>query len=130
MLEASFYIVRPEITLSLMACLILLFDLYTAKRFPRVSYLLSLLALIAAIIFTFALVGHSKEILFFNSFILDDLATLMKLFVLVIAFFVFIYARKYVVEHKYFQGEYYVLSLFSIIGMMILISAASLLTLY
>ncbi len=42
----------------------------------------------------------------------------------------FLYARDYLQDRKLFKGEYYVLGLFAMFGMMVMVSAHSLLTIY
>jgi len=42
----------------------------------------------------------------------------------------FLYSREYLARHSLFKGEYYVLGLFALVGIMVLISAGSLLTIY
>ena len=47
---------------------------------------------------------------------LDRLAILLKLFVYVMSFTAFAYARRYIEERKIARGEYYILGLFCVIG--------------
>jgi len=43
---------------------------------------------------------------------------------------VFFYSYDYLKEHELIRGEYFVLGLFAVLGMMVLVSAHSMLTLY
>ena len=58
------------------------------------------------------------------------MADLLKLFVIVIVAVVFVYSRDYLKDRGLFKGEFYLLGLFATLGMMLMISAASLLMLY
>jgi NADH-quinone oxidoreductase subunit N len=63
-------------------------------------------------------------------FVQDGMADLLKLFVIVIVSVVFVYSRDYLKDRGLFKGEFYLLGLFATLGMMLMISAASLLMLY
>ena len=54
----------------------------------------------------------------------------MKFFVYITVLLSFIYSRNYINERQMPAGDYYILGLFSTLGMMILVSAHSLLTIY
>jgi len=122
----------PEIFVLSMACVILLVDVYVGKRFSIVTYSLVQLTLF----FTFILCAMQFReypqavITFSGHYVLDKLAVLVKLFVLVTAFFCFAYGRQYVNYRNISRGEYYLLGLFSILGMLIMASAMSFLTIY
>jgi len=65
-----------------------------------------------------------------GTFVHDPLAALAKTSILLITFGVFVYSRSYLLERGIFRGEFYVLGLFAVLGMLVLVSAHSLLTLY
>jgi NADH-quinone oxidoreductase subunit N len=58
------------------------------------------------------------------------MADALKLFIVIISFGVFVYSREYLQSRNIFKGEFYVLGLFSIVGMMLMVSANNLLMLY
>lgn len=121
-------LISPEIWMVCMTCFILLSDLYTTRRLPYCTYILTQITIIGAMFLTLKLLGTSNTA-FNSSIIVDNIANFLKCFIYFIAFFVFMYSRSYVANRS-MHGEYYTLSLFSILGMMILVSAHSLLTLY
>jgi NADH-quinone oxidoreductase subunit N len=63
-------------------------------------------------------------------FIQDQLADTLKLFILAITFVIFVYSRDYLRDRNIFKGEFYVLGLFGVLGMMIMVSSSNLLLLY
>ncbi|MFN2310169.1 MAG: NADH-quinone oxidoreductase subunit NuoN, partial [Gammaproteobacteria bacterium] len=65
-----------------------------------------------------------------GTFVADPMATLLKSFIYVVTFGAFVYARDYLRVRDLFKGEYYVLGLFGMLGMMVMVSAHSLLTIY
>lgn len=120
----------PEILLMGLACLILMVDVFRSDRNATLTHILSqvaLLATIGSLIYGFALVPAEA---FNGLFILDQMSVVLKLALLIIGLLVFEYARVYLLAHDLMRGEFYVLGLFAILGMMVLISANNLLSLY
>jgi NADH-quinone oxidoreductase subunit N len=58
------------------------------------------------------------------------MAVVLKLGVYLISFLVFVYSRDYLKDLGIYKGEYYLLGLFAVLGMMIMISAHSFLLIY
>ncbi len=120
----------PEIFLLTMACIILLADLFFTDKNRVFTYLLSLatLAITAALTVTL----HSTDVIYtFNgSFVKDSMGDVLKVFVYLVTAVAFIYSRDYLLTRNIFKGEYFVLGLFAVLGMMVLISAHNLLTIY
>lgn len=120
----------PEIVILVTACAALLADLFFGHRCKSVALILSLTGLILAAAANFLLIGNYKVTLLGGLFISDDVAQLMKFFICICVFLCFIYSRNYIEERQMPFGDYYVLGLFSTLGMMILVSGHSLLTVY
>jgi len=120
----------PEIFLLSMACIILIADLFFTDKNRVFTYLLSLLTLAVTAVLTVTL--HTTEVVytFSGSFVSDSMGDVLKVFVYLVTAVVFIYSRSYLIARNLFKGEFFVLGLFAVLGMMILISAHSLLTLY
>jgi len=120
----------PELFILSMACIILIADLYVSDEKRVVTYLLSLATLVVAAMLTINL--HATETIYtFNgTFIKDPMSDVLKLFIYLVTAVVFIYARGYLVDRNLFKGEFYVLGLFGVLGMMIMVSAHSFLTIY
>ncbi|MCC2666137.1 MAG: nuoN [Gammaproteobacteria bacterium] len=122
----------PEIFILCMASIILLVDVFLRERYKIITYVLTQLTLVG----TFLLVTLQYHeyplsiITFSGHYIVDRLAVLTKLFVLLTSFFAFIYARQYIKDRHIQRGEYYSLGLFAVIGMLIMASAYSFLTIY
>ena len=121
----------PEMFVAFMACLILVLGLYLREEIAhRVSYSMSIgtmLATAVLIIFSFNDVSVTA---FNNMFVDDSLADLLKIFICLISAGVFVYSRRYNEDRDLFKGEYYVLGLFGVAGMMVMSSANHLLTMY
>lgn len=120
----------PEMIILLTACLALLVDLFSKNRQALGAYLIACIGLVLAAGVSFCFIGSFKTLIFSGLFIADDVANLMKLFIYLAVFLCLVYSRDYIVERQMAVGDYIVLSLFSTLGMMVLVSAHSLLTIY
>jgi len=63
-------------------------------------------------------------------FIDDPFARVMKIAICGVSLLVFLYSRTYAVQRGIYHGEYFVLGLFGVVGMMVMASAAHFLVLY
>lgn len=120
----------PEMVVLGTACLALLADLFFAKKVKSVALYIACLGLLVASALSYVYLGQFKLVILNGLFISDDVGHLMKLFIYLSVLLSFIYARAYIDERKMPGGDYYVLGLFSTLGMMILVSAHSMLTVY
>lgn len=124
--------VLPEIFLLCATCFILLVDVYVKERHRIVTYYLTQLTLLIAFILVFNQLQNYQDPIttFSNGYILDRMALVSKLFILTFSFFAFIYARDYIQARKIVLSEYYLLGLLAVLGMLIMASAYSFLTIY
>ncbi|MDH5180746.1 MAG: NADH-quinone oxidoreductase subunit NuoN [Gammaproteobacteria bacterium] len=120
----------PEITLLCLACLILVVDLFVKQENRVVTYTLSLLSLAVLFVLTLTSFTQKTGFAFNNTFVRDAMGDVLKLGVYLAIFMVFIYSKDYLRQRDIFKGEFYVLGLFGVLGMMVLISAHNFLTLY
>lgn len=120
----------PEMFVLGMASIILVIDAFLSERNRIVTYALAQLTLIVAAVLTLGQASNEPTLTFSGMFISDSMSVVLKLFIYLITFVVFIYSRDYLKSRQLYQGEYFVLALFATLGMMVLVSAHSLLTLY
>jgi NADH-quinone oxidoreductase subunit N len=120
----------PEIFVLIMACIILIVDLFVNKRARIVTYLLVQLTLIIAAVLTWRQFGNAPVLTFDGMYILDNIAVVLKLFIYFTAFMSLVFSRHYVHEQGMPYGEYYVLALLSVLGMMVIVSAHNFITLF
>jgi len=120
----------PEIFVFSMACAILVLDLFLSDRWRVISYWLTQATLVGAALLTVKFGSDAPMLTFSRMFVADSLADLLKLGTYVITFFVFAYSRDYLRDRGMFRGEYFVLGLFGVVGMMVMASASHFLTLY
>lgn len=128
----QFSMALPEIFILCMACLILLVDVYIEERNRILTYFLTQVTMVVAFILTLPQFGEYPvpTVTFGGSYIIDKLAVLSKIFIYFFSFFAFAYAREYLKSRHIARSEYYLLGLFSVLGMSVMVSAYSFLTIY
>jgi NADH-quinone oxidoreductase subunit N len=130
---ADFQLLLPEIFILGATCALLLLDLFLSDARRGLVHLLAILILLATGVLLFragAADAVTEGIAFGGMFLRDGVADTLKLFILVVTGAAFVYAKPYLIERDLFKGEFYTLCLFAVLGMMILVSAGSLITVY
>jgi NADH-quinone oxidoreductase subunit N len=120
----------PEIVIVCMAMFILLADLFLKPTNRIVIYLLAQVTLLVAAYITFTTHVPSVSYAFTNTFVDDAMSDVLKLMIYLGTSLIFVYSRQYIQQRNMFRGEFYALTLFSVVGMMIMVSGESMLTLY
>lgn len=121
----------PEIIILIFACITLLLGVFiTSTKFRDLSYYVAQLILIIVGILTYRQFGNPPTIAFYGFFVQDNLSILLKEMIYICGFFTFLYSREYIREKKIPFSEFYVLGLFSILGMMVLVSSYNFLSLF
>jgi NADH-quinone oxidoreductase subunit N len=120
----------PEIFLVAAICAVLLADVFLRDDQRNVTYVLSMLALIGTA-GTTAYYGVNAEVIAFSgSFVTDPASVVLKMMAYIIVGVTFLYSREYLQTNGLLKGEFFLLGLFGLFGIMVMISAHSLLTLY
>ncbi|MBZ0223825.1 MAG: NADH-quinone oxidoreductase subunit NuoN [Dokdonella sp.] len=122
--------VLPELFLLGATCAILLIDLFLKQAQRNVTHVLSLLALAVTAWLVWSGAPVQATPAFNGMFVRDAVGTVLKLFILLTTALVYVYGRLYMRDRKLFVGELYLLLLFATLGMMLLVSAGSLVTVY
>lgn len=127
--STDFAFVMPEIFLLTATCFVLLVDLFVPERQRQITYFLSLatLAVTASLV---AQLPTQRVLTFHGMFVTDGVAKLLKLVTCGTVAAVFLYSRDYLLQRGLFKGEYFVLALFATLGIFIMTSSSSLLTMY
>ena len=119
-----------EIFLLCMASVVLLVDVWLPDRHRRLTYQLSQASLAGAALLVLATFPEARVTTFGGTFVADQMAGVLKMSLLVVSGFSFFYSRVHLEPRGLMRGEYFVLGLFAVLGMMVLVSAGSFLTLY
>ncbi len=123
-------IATPELFLLAVACTVLVVDVYLKDERRNVTYVLSQLGLLITLVLITLQDPSSREIAFNGLFVSDTLAVVLKFSVVLLVALVFVYSRRYLQQRNIFKGEFYVLGLFGLLGMMVMISANHFLSIY
>ena len=120
-----------EIFILAMACLVLIVDLFVREKKRTVTFVLTQIALVGAAVITFRMSSGQVLYTFNNMFVGDLLSDLLKLLVYLTVIVVLFYSRSYVLARPQMaRGEFYVLTLFATLGMMVMISSNHFLSVY
>jgi NADH-quinone oxidoreductase subunit N len=128
---ASYAPALPEIYLTVMICVVLMVDVFVGqtRRGLTATFTLVTLAVGAAVTAMYAHVGE-RTVLFDGLYVADELAWVLKLFGFLFVAFALLYSRSYLEWRGLLRGEYFVLALTALLGVFVLASANSLLTVY
>lgn len=111
-------------------CVILVIDVFLSDRSRWITYALSLLTLAGAAYMTVRYGVQSRVTAFDGMFVADPMGDVLKLFSYGTVAVAFLYSREYLQRRGLFKGEYFILGLVALLGVMVMISAGSLLTVY
>ncbi len=120
----------PELALLLLASLLLVGDTLVKAESRRITCVLAQAALVVTAVLVIMGAPAGASIAFSGHFVSDPMSAVLKVVIALVSLVAFSYALDYFQEHRFFRGEFYILGLFAVLGMMVLTSAHSLLTIY
>jgi NADH-quinone oxidoreductase subunit N len=124
----------PEFWVLTMACVILITDLFIREERRGIIHMMAMITLVFAAIITlrgdYLSAGLRSATAFNGSFIRDPMGDVLKLFSYFVLGMVYIYSKFCLRQFRMFRADFYTLSLFALLGVMLLISANSLVTIY
>ena len=125
----DFWGVAPEIYVGTLACVILVIDLYVRSARPcAVAYPLTIATLVSAGILCLDGLFEPAQTVLNGLVVKDSVSAILKSGTCFGTAAVLFYARDYAAARGLWRGEYLVLTLFGVVGMMAMIGAAHLLT--
>jgi NADH-quinone oxidoreductase subunit N len=130
MIFGQFSAASPEITLLILICVVLVADLFIKDEQRVATVWLSIAALAVTVWALIATAPQSPTMIFGGSYVSDGLSQVLKLASVGMVALSFIYSRDYLQQNDLLRGEFYLLGLFGLLGIMIMISANSLLIIY
>ena len=130
MIFGQFSAAAPEITLLTLICIVLVADLFVKDEQRVATAWLSIASLVVTAWVLIATAPQSPVVIFDGSYVSDALSQVLKLAAVGVVALGFLYAREYLQQNDLLKGEFFLLGLFGLLGMMIMISSNSLLTMY
>lgn len=121
----------PEILLSIGVCILLVLDgLTQGKKLDLIHGASVALATLLGVYCLMA-AGDAQPVLAFNEmYVNDSMGLLLKGFTCLAIAITLVYARQYAADRDMLRGEFYGLSLFALLGQMVMISANTFLLIY
>lgn len=126
----NFHLALPEIILLATASIALLYSLFSSTERQIGTVAIAAIGLVISTVINIFYIGDYKFLAFSNLFVSDDLANVMKVFIQISVLLSLLYSVRFMKENNIQIGDYTVLALFSTIGMMVMVSAYSLITVY
>jgi NADH-quinone oxidoreductase subunit N len=128
---SSFAPAVAEIWLLCAICALLLIEVFAGTRRRGLTATLTLVALAvgAALLVRYGQVTH-RTLLFSGTYVADELGVALKLAAFLLVAVALLYSRAYLENRDIQRGEYYVLALTALLGICVLVSANSLVTVY
>jgi len=127
----DYHALAPEIVITAVTLIALVVDLVwreSARNLvPQIAGIGMLLALIPVL--TLAADGTDRS-MFGGAFVVDNYSLAFTGFFLVVGYVTLLLSYDYIAEGDYYQGEYYVLILTSVLGMMVMASARDLISIF
>jgi NADH-quinone oxidoreductase subunit N len=128
----DYHALAPEIILAVGICIVLLVDLFVEERQRWITSTITGMVLLAAFIpvVTLSVIGGDVRSLFDGRYVIDEFALVVKALFLLAGYVVVLLSSNEVEEGHYHQGEYYVLLLASITGMVMMGSARDMVSIF
>jgi NADH-quinone oxidoreductase subunit N len=126
----QYIVAAPEMTLLGLICIVLVADLFVEQERRMLTFWMALASLGITLWVLLATAPTGRMEVFSGSYVSDGLSQVLKISVTGFVAVAFMYARDYLRANDLHKGEFYTLGLFGLLGMMIMISANSLLTMY
>jgi len=132
--SAQMLLAAPEFWVLLMACAILIGDVFVREQRRGIIHMLAMLTVIFAAIITlrgdYLVDGVLSVTAFKGQFIRDPMGDVLKVFSFFTLGLIFTYSKYYLRSFNMFRSDFYALTLFALLGVMLLISANSMLMIY
>ena len=129
----DFFLVLPELILLAGACTLLIADLFVKSADRRASFVIAQCVLLACTLATLYVLGSrppAPQYAFHQLFVADLMSHVLKLAAYGTLSAALVYSRQYLLDRGLLRGEYLALLLFALLGMMVMMSANSFLSVY
>ena len=130
--KLSLVVASPEILLLVMACVIALVDLGVKSRLRGLTYWLTLATLAAAAFATADMAMDGRTFYAFGKMVVSDpMGNWLKCFATLALMVTLVYGRPYAADRDMLRGgEFFTLSMLSLLGMYVMISGSNFLVIY
>ncbi len=128
----DYHALAPEIVLAVGLCAVLLVDLFVSEGKRWITASLSGFVLLGALlpVVTVGVTGDDVRSMFDGRYVIDNFSLVLKALFLVSAYVVVLLSTNEIEEGGYYQGEYYVMLLSSVLGMVMMCSSRDLVSVF
>jgi NADH-quinone oxidoreductase subunit N len=124
------YLLSPQLSLTLVAMVVVLVDLFVKRRIVTVTVALVGLVIPTALTISLILTKTGTHHAFFDMLVVDQYALFFDIIFLIIAAVMMLASYSYVEKYVQADGEFYALLLFSVTGAMFMASTSELISIY
>lgn len=130
--RVDYHALAPEIVLGAGICLVLVVDLFVSDAKRWVLATLSGFVLLGAFlpVVTLGVIGDEVRSMFDDRYVIDNFSLVLKALFLLTGYVVVLLSTNEIEEGGYHQGEYYVMLLSSILGMVMMASSRDLVSVF
>nr|WP_297357422.1 NADH-quinone oxidoreductase subunit NuoN [uncultured Caldimonas sp.] len=129
--DMNWLAIYPEILLLVLTCVVALADLFVKDERRTPTYVLALLSLVAVGALQLTYITDGVTLYGMQDMVVSDpMGNLLEFFATIATLVSLVYARPYASSRGMLKGELFTLSMFSLLGIMVLISANNFLTIY
>lgn len=129
--DVDYVALLPEIIIAVTILVVLSLALFLPRHLEYWTAAVAILgATLAALPLIFLFVGDTRVPMFDGSYVIDDFALVMKGLLLVAGYITLLMSVTYIEADRYYQGEYYLLLLASLLGSMVMASSRDLIVLF
>jgi NADH-quinone oxidoreductase subunit N len=127
----DWHALAPEVILTATIIVVLLVDLFTSDHDKWLTSAIAGLGFLGALvpILTLAIDGNTRS-MFGGAYVVDDFALVMKAVFIIAGYVTVLLSSNYISEGDYWEGEYYLLLVSSVLGMVVISSARDLITMF
>lgn len=129
--EIDYLALLPEIGIVVSILVVLALDLFLPRPLKYWTATVAVLGVtLSALPLIILWAGDARTPMFDGSYVVDDFAIVLKGLFLVAGYITLLMSVAYIESERYYQGEYYVLLLASILGSMVMASSRDLIVLF
>jgi NADH-quinone oxidoreductase subunit N len=126
----DYLVAAPELVMLGLICVVLIADLFIDDENRVRTFWISMLALTVLLVVLNWTAPETRSVIFSGSYVSDPLSHILKVAAVIFVGIAFLYSRDYLRANEIHRGEFYLLGLIGLFGMMIMMSANSMLTMY
>lgn len=127
----DWHALAPELIIAATIAVLLVADVFSTETSKWTASSIAGIGLLAAMVpvLSLAVDGHDR-VLFDGAYVVDNFALVLKALFLVAGYITVLLSTNYIADGDYWEGEYYLLLLSSVLGMTIMASSRDLITIF